>query len=140
MPALNNPKWESFCQNYINNRENATQAYLDAGYKSGEEAARRSASDLLTKPDIQTRLSELKRQTEEQGLITREQLIKEIDELSAQAKADGQYSTAMKGIELKGKMIAAFTEKREISGEGGGPIQSRQIIINANPIKPKNDD
>nr|WP_318379997.1 terminase small subunit [uncultured Enterobacter sp.]DAI86909.1 MAG TPA: Terminase small subunit [Caudoviricetes sp.] len=50
-------KQEMFCREYLIDL-NATQAAIRAGYS--EKTARASGSENLTKPDIQTRISELK--------------------------------------------------------------------------------
>ena len=83
---------------------------MAAGYKTKKDDARKPASLLLTKIDIQNRIKELKKQTEKKELITRDGLIKEIEDTIKEAKEENQYSVAMKGLELKGKMISAFTD------------------------------
>lgn len=50
-----NPKQESFVMEYLKDF-NATQAAIRAGYS--EQTARQQGSDLLSKPDIQTRIDE----------------------------------------------------------------------------------
>lgn len=115
MGALDNAKYEKFCQVYSSNGNNGTNAYLEAFSTDNKDTARAEAPRILAKPSVQDRIKELQKETEKKELITREGLIDEINKLNEQALADGQYSVVMKGIELKGKMIAAFTEKREVS-------------------------
>jgi len=50
-----NPKHELFINEYLQTF-NATRSYLKIYPDSGEEAARRSASDLLTNPDIKSEI------------------------------------------------------------------------------------
>lgn len=52
------PAQREFCLTYLGNGFNATQAYVQAYPGSSYEAARRSASDLLTLPDIRAFLKE----------------------------------------------------------------------------------
>lgn len=53
-------KQERFCQEYIIDW-NATQAYIRAGYKAkNDNVAKATASKLLTKPNIKSRIDELK--------------------------------------------------------------------------------
>jgi phage terminase small subunit len=52
-----------FCEGVVSGL-NATRAYCAAYPESSEEAARRSASDLLTKPDIRGEIAELREKAE----------------------------------------------------------------------------
>jgi phage terminase small subunit len=61
---------------------NATKAYLRAGYKCTESAARRSASKLLTNPDIQRAISEKQQQRAERTQITNDRVLLEIARLA----------------------------------------------------------
>lgn len=54
-----------FCQLYAV-EQNGTAAYLAAYPKSSEESARRSASDLLTNPDIQSEIARIRQEAERQ--------------------------------------------------------------------------
>lgn len=56
MSELKTPKRELFCKEYIIDL-NGTQAAIRAGYS--DKTANRIASELLSKPDIQARISEL---------------------------------------------------------------------------------
>lgn len=69
-----NPRQKRFAELY-HRYGNATQAYLEAYPDSGEEAARRSASDLLTNPDIVEAITQLEKGAELQCTLTREELL-----------------------------------------------------------------
>lgn len=56
---LRNASHEQFCHEYLKDF-NATAAYQRVYPRSGGEAARRSASDLLTKPDVAARIDVLR--------------------------------------------------------------------------------
>ena len=116
MPILKNPKHERFCQLYIVHGNNASKAYEEAGYSATGDAIRINASKLLTNANIKERIKELQLETEEKELITREGLIEEMNELKATAKADNQLNIVAKVLEMQGKMIGSFTEKREVVG------------------------
>ena len=124
MPTLGNPKHEAFCQAYINNHMNATEAYKQAGYSAEGASARRLGSKLLTNVDIKERVDELRKQTEKKALVTREEIARELNELRDLAKADNQLNVMAKAIELKGKMIGSFTDKQELTGADGGPLET----------------
>jgi len=127
MPILENPKHEAFCQAYIVNRHNATQAYMEAGYDADEESARRLGSKLLTNLDVKERLKELRSQVQAEDLITIDGLIEEMNEVKSTAKADNQLNIVAKILEMQGKMIAAFTDKKELTGKNGGAIETKAI-------------
>jgi len=119
MPILKNAKHEAFCQEYVSNKQNATQAYKHSGYKTKNDGtAKANACRLLTNDNIQNRIKELQKETETKELITREQLINDINNDIETARLNGQLSVCMKGHELRGKMIAAFTEKIEQKNSG----------------------
>lgn len=58
MPALDNPRWEKFCQNYVK-EPNGTRAYKEAGYRVSDDTARANASRLLADANIRSRIREL---------------------------------------------------------------------------------
>lgn len=65
--TLANPRHERFCQLYAGECfGNGTDAYNQAGYKCGRDAARNNASDLLAKPCIRARVKELRSAIEDQ--------------------------------------------------------------------------
>lgn len=70
-------KHEKFCNEYLVDL-NLTQAYLRVYPKSKPEAARRSASDLLTNPDIQARIAELMRAREQRTQVTQDRVVQRL--------------------------------------------------------------
>src|SRR5262245_48870905 len=70
MPALQNPRWEKFCQALVaslsdkaQGKNTQTAAYLSSGYSASPESARRCASRLLTYVDaVADRVKELQAQ------------------------------------------------------------------------------
>jgi hypothetical protein len=128
MAALKNIKWETFCQEYVSNHGNATRAYGASGYKGTDESLRKNACALMTKHDIKKRIKEVRKKLEDDATITTGELILEINEGMYDAKEGGQLSAYMKGIELKGKMIAAFTDKLEQTGKDGKAMEHKLEI------------
>ncbi|WP_397382822.1 terminase small subunit [Prosthecobacter sp.] len=57
---------QKFCEGIVFGL-NQTEAYLEAYPNSSAEAARRSASDLLTKPDIQAEISRMRKAAEDKA-------------------------------------------------------------------------
>lgn len=162
-----NRKHEQFINEYLL-CWNATQAYLKVYPKSSYEAARRSASDLLTNPDIdkeiQERISEnamsanevLNRlaqhargdiddylndtgnfDLEKARQARRTKLIKKLKTRTTQKSGDDWESTTVE-VEFElydaqaalvqiGKHHKLFADRTEITGDGGGPIQHKNV-------------
>lgn len=78
MPPLKHPKREKFCLEYFK-EGNAAKAATLAGYSV--RSIRSIASELLTKPDIQSRLAELQKKAEDDSVMSvleRKQRLSEI--------------------------------------------------------------
>ena len=59
MPALDNPKWEKFCQNYVTD-PNGIRAYKAAGYSvKSDDVAGAAAARLLANVRVKARIREL---------------------------------------------------------------------------------
>ncbi len=97
MPPLKNLRHESFCQNFIMHRGNATRAYFDAYGDMKQSSARANASRLLTLANIQSRISEL---LDEKSLAEKavESLIQQMD--------------AKKKVIHRGKVVAVVRDNR----------------------------
>lgn len=67
MPPLKHQKQESFCLEYFKSG-NATEAALKAGYSV--RSIRSIASELLTKPNVQKRLEELRKKAEDESVMS----------------------------------------------------------------------
>ena len=68
---------ERFCQEYPIDL-NATQSYLRAGYSAKKEIAGREAFKLLTKPDIQSRISMLAEERSQRTKITADNVLRQL--------------------------------------------------------------
>ena len=119
MAALKDPRQEKFCRLMAVGGKTQEQAAIDAGYSA--KSARQAASRLLTKAQTVT---EEKIADEQKDII---------DELSKLRKfwleviddKEERMNNRLKASELYGKSIAAFVEKREVSGKDGEPITFR---------------
>lgn len=109
MPPLDNARRERFCQELLID-ENATQAYIRAGYS--EKGAKVSASRLLADANVAARVAELRAGLGERLEITQESVLREIDETRKAAATDGQHAVALKASELKGKHIGMWPQKQ----------------------------
>lgn len=119
-------KQEMFCQEYLKDL-NATQAAIRAGYS--EKAAKEQGSRLLTKANIQERVSELKSIRSDRVAIDADWVLlkaKESFEFNAQPISDKDgnpqmvnASAASKFLEICGKHVdvQAFTKDKELAEE-----------------------
>jgi phage terminase small subunit len=68
-----NPKQIAFCEAYVKHG-NATQAYIEAGYKTTEKVARTNASKLLTNDNIQQYIQKLQKPALKKAEVTVERI------------------------------------------------------------------
>ena len=67
-------KQQAFCESYVANGFNATQAAITAGYS--EDTAKSIGCENLTKPDIAKYIFEFKAKASEKALVTTEDVVK----------------------------------------------------------------
>lgn len=110
MPALDNPKRERFCREYVIDG-NGAQAAIRAGYSA--KTAKVQASQLLTIINVQQRVAELRGQVNDKLELTQEKILRDIETISEEARAGGQFSAALKGKELLGRHTGMWPQKIE---------------------------
>ena len=104
MPKLTD-KQKRFCEEYLIDL-NATQAAIRAGYKP--KNARSSASENLTKPDIQQYLQQLMQQRSQRTGITADDVISELAKIAAAEDVQITGKEKIKALELLGKHLGLF--------------------------------
>ncbi len=87
MPVLQNAKHEAVAQLAAQGIDQ-THAYLTVYPKSSEEAARRSASALMTNPDVRARVQELTGKAAERATVSLAQAIERAWEIAQQDERD----------------------------------------------------
>lgn len=132
-------KQQAFCEEYLVDL-NARQAAIRAGYS--EKTATEMGYENLSKPHISDKIAELKairsHKTELNAQWVLERLQRVHDRCmqeEAVMTSDGptgefkfEHSGANRSLELIGKHLAMFTEKKELSGPNGGPIQTDSVF------------
>ena len=130
-------KQQAFCEEYLVDL-NATQAAIRAGYS--ENTASEMGYENLSKPQIAEVIAVLqakrsaKTELNAQWVLDRLQRVHDrCMQEEAVMSSDGptgefkfEHSGANKSLELIGKHLAMFTEKKELSGPNGNPIEIDQ--------------
>ena len=121
MAALKDPRQEKFCQLMAAGGKTQEQAAIEAGYS--ERSARQQAARLMTNGNICDRMNEL-RGIQEEEVADELRRLKDFW-LDVMEDEEERMNDRLKASELYGKSIAAFVEKREVSGKDGEPITFR---------------
>jgi phage terminase small subunit len=129
------PKQKRFIEEYLIDL-NATQAAIRAGYS--EDTAKEIGYENLTKPHIQQLIVEAQQKRSERVQVDADWVLRRLLDISdrcmqAEPVVDregnpiGEYrfdsGGANKATELIGKHLKMFTDKTEITGPEGGPLQ-----------------
>lgn len=122
-------KQQRFVEEYLVD-SNATQAAIRAGYS--EKCAEVQGCRLLRYAQVATALRAAKRKISERIQYTIEDHMRELEELHDMAKeCKSTMNSAVKAVELKGKVIGAYTEKIEHSGDPKKPVQIIELPNNS---------
>lgn len=132
MPALENPRWERFCHEYLKSG-NATAAYVQAGYKSRTAAV--CSSRLLTNAKIQGRIAEIGQRTLSAGEVDLQWWLTRVKAAADLPSESTNYrdkiaavKAAMPALDLIAQHLGALKPRQhEISGPGGTPIATESL-------------
>lgn len=113
LPVKLTRKQQVFCQEYMANGYNATQAAIKAGYS--KKTAYSIGQRLLKKVEIKAELERNTQAAQEKFEYTKEEHFKELEELKLAAKKSGALAAAVKAAELKGKLCGLYIEKQEVT-------------------------
>lgn len=108
-------KQEAFCEEFLKNGQNATQAYMTI-YNTTESTAKASASRLLTDVNIQKYIDERKKEIKKDNIASVEEVCQFLTETIK--NADERTSDRLKASELLGKYHGMFTEKQKVDLNG----------------------
>lgn len=119
-------RYEKFCEEFVRNGDNATEAYKAAGYKAdNQHSAETRASRLLKKVEVQNKIAELKkkvRSVSQQKTIL--SVIERMEILSNIAQSDETSPIEkIKAIDTANKMEGVYIVKNQITGADGGPVE-----------------
>jgi len=119
-------KQQMFCREYLIDL-NGTQAAIRAGYS--EKTANEQAAALLAKPSIKEYVQSLMDARAAKIEITAEDVLGDILETRKAAKEDGKHSDRLRANELLGKHLKLFTDKVDLGGQTGNPINATVTFI-----------
>ncbi len=124
------PKQQTFCLAYLETG-NASEAYRQAYDCSGSkpETVNRAAKQLLDNPKIATRLEELQSAHRQRHDITVDDICRQLDEDRAFARERGNPSAAVAATMGKAKLFGLLSERTEITGKSGGPVEVEEVSI-----------
>jgi hypothetical protein len=113
MSALENARHERFAQELAKGKS-ATEAYAAAGYAPNQP----SASRLLSNVMVQERVAELKERAAANVSLSREWVLEQLIDNVKQAKEAGDLSPANKALEMLGKELGMFVDRKQIDIDG----------------------
>lgn len=122
MPPLSNTKHEAFAQALAKGKS-ASDAYEAAGFKPN----RGNAATLKANQSVRRRVAELQNKAAGRAAVTIQTIADQLDEDRAFAQEQGQATAAITATMNKAKLLGLYSEKRELSGPGGGPIQTMDL-------------
>jgi phage terminase small subunit len=114
------PKHLAFCANIVLGQK-PKQAYENAGFSKNGSGP--SACRLLKLDEICTEIATRRAKGAVYADLTVAKVLANIEHGIELAEDLGQPSAYLKGVELQAKYLGMLTEKRELTGKNGGPMQ-----------------
>jgi hypothetical protein len=110
-----NPRVESFCVHYTTigapTFAHAEKSAIAAGYS--EASGRNTATELLRKPEVQQRITELHSQNMQRNMVCVDKVLADLEHDKLMAREKGDIAAAIRADELQGKFLAMFVDRRE---------------------------
>jgi phage terminase small subunit len=119
-------KHKAFCDEYLANGLNATQAYKSV-YKTNDKVSEASASRLLSNVKVKEYIQQQQEKTSEKLEITREFMIKEYLELIESAKSDPDFVD-------RGNWNKSLAQLSKLLGLDAPVRQQTDITITEQPL------
>jgi phage terminase small subunit len=118
-------KQEGFCLAYLETG-NASEAYRRAydAENMKPETVNKRASELLDNGVIAGRLAELRGPVVKAAQMTLEAHLEALKALRDRAAEAGQYGAAITAETNRGKAAGLYTERHELTGANGGPVET----------------
>ena len=125
---LRNGRHELFAQELAAGRAK-TEAFIEvyphaADWKSS--AAHVKASTIAAREDVRARVAYLQERAADTAVFTLAAHLGRLNALSIAAEKAGEFAAAVKAEENRGKAAGFYPQKVELTGRGGGPIETKQ--------------
>jgi phage terminase small subunit len=114
MAATLTPKQAAFVAEYLIDL-NSTQAAIRAGYSA--RTADRIGPELLGKTCVAAAILEAGQKRAAKLGRTAEDVVRDIQAVTAQAREEGDLKTALKGLELEGRHHGVFNDKLKLDAD-----------------------
>jgi|SRR3989304_5950987 len=107
---------QAFIEEYLNNGGNATTAYLTVYQDVTYGTAKTEGNKLITRPDVQLEIAAKRAVLAQKNLITRQQMIEDLNSSAEEAKQAGQYAAYAKMREMIIKIYGYYApDKVQVS-------------------------
>lgn len=106
------PKQQTFVNEYLVDL-NATKAAIRAGYS--EKTANEQGARLLANVSVSTAIQQAQEERAEKLGRSAEDVLRDIQSLTKEARENGDLKTALKGLELEGKHLGMFKDKFDLT-------------------------
>lgn len=127
------PKQARFVEEYLVDL-NAKQAAIRAGYSA--KTAEQQGPRVLGYAEVASAITAAQAIRSERTETTQEQVLADIKRLAGKAETAGEFSPALRARELLGKHLGMFSDRVQLTGANGGPVEtiSRIELV---AVKPK---
>ena len=121
-------KQRDFINEYLKDM-NGSAAIRRSSYAAKDGNENRVAQELLQKPHIRFCVDGLLAQRAEHVSVTSDQVLKTILRTIDRSEHGEKYdaNAILRACELLGRHLKMFTDKQEVSGPNGGPIETRDV-------------
>ena len=125
-------KQEAFVREYLVDKSPSAAARR-AGYKGN---VKQTANDLLKHPHVGAKIQAEMAKRAERVKDSADQVLIDLRRLGQKAEQLGEFTAALKALELRGKHLGMFSDRLEHSGPKGGPIPVAVTRIELVPLLP----
>lgn len=125
---LRKPEHELFAQEVAAGRTK-TDAFIEIRPHAAEwkaSAVHVKAAMLGAREDVKARIAFLQEKAADSAVFTLSAHLARMNALSIAAERAGEFASAVKAEENRGKAAGFYPTKVELTGRGGGPIETKQ--------------
>lgn len=123
MPPLN-PRQSKFVELYLAGHT-ATEAYIKAGYKARGSSAEVGAAQLLRNTKVKQVVEAAQRKASKARDMSAEWFAARV-KVEAEREGEGSsHAARVAALKLAGQFLGVLSEKHELTGKDGGPIETK---------------